>query len=222
MIKESSLADTPNVEALLQRWLRLVNEFAADGDVALDVFQDIVVHYSEPQRAYHTLLHLQCLFTDLDAVWGFIGDADKAAVEFAAWFHDVIYQPGRGDNEAMSAQLACQSMERLGVDSETIERAALMIDATKHHTTDVEDAALQLFLDADMAILGYPPTRYQAYVGQVRKEFQHTPPSLFQQGRKHFITTTLAMSRIYGSDQFFTKFEQQARSNLQWELEHLQ
>ena len=60
--------------------------------------------HTEPQRHYHTLEHLEAMFRHWDAHRDALRDPE--AVALAIFFHDIVYQPGRADNEAESAKLA--------------------------------------------------------------------------------------------------------------------
>ena len=85
------------------RWMTL---FASYGETALiqDAFDDLTRRYAEKHRYYHTLRHIDICLTLLDEVDGLV--SDLFSVETAIWFHDVIYDPLRNDNEAMSAAYA--------------------------------------------------------------------------------------------------------------------
>jgi len=84
-----------------------------------------------------------------------------------------------------------------------------------------DDACGNLFLDADMAILGSAPVRYQRYLEAVRQEYRNTPQMLFKHGRKQFLTALLKEEWIYHTDNFRQAFEKQAHVNIQEELERL-
>ncbi len=70
----------------------------------------LVAAYGEPHRAYHGLAHVAHVFAELDGV-----PLSDPAVEWATWYHDAVYRPGRRDNEARSAALARGALEALGL-----------------------------------------------------------------------------------------------------------
>ena len=45
--------------------------------------------YSEPQRRYHTLAHIEDWLTQLASVQG-LGAADGRLLELALWWHDAV------------------------------------------------------------------------------------------------------------------------------------
>ncbi len=97
-----------------------------------------------------------------------------------------------------------------------IDDAAALILATKSHQHVAPE--YRAFLDADLAILGSDRDRYRRYVAQVRAEYAHIPEPLFRGGRAAILDGFLARPRIYETDEFHARFEQQARENIAWEL----
>lgn len=69
------------------------------------VWEKLVEKYGEPHRHHHTLEHVDRMLVDFDAT----GSKDDS-IELAIWFHDIIYEPGKSDNEARSAELFTQLM----------------------------------------------------------------------------------------------------------------
>jgi predicted metal-dependent HD superfamily phosphohydrolase len=201
------------MDALKKRWESLANKYSRDPGLVETLWVDISKRHSEPHRHYHTLKHLECLFRDIDAA-----EVSSDAVEFSIWFHDIIYKPGSSSNEKLSAKLAREVMKKLGVPSTIVDQAAYMIDCTKSHVNPQECPEAQLFLDADMAILGVEAAVYKEYLNKVRKEFSKTPEFLFSAGRKRFVEATLNKEKIFSSGYFYKKYELNARRNLEQEL----
>lgn len=50
---------------------------------------------------------------------------DPAAVDWAVWFHDVVYDPRSDTNEADSAQLAGEQLTAAGLPAATVEKVQL-------------------------------------------------------------------------------------------------
>lgn len=198
--------------ALYARWQKQVQPLCADTALTDSLFNTIQTHYQEPHRAYHNLYHLDHLFKDLD------NTHCTDAMAFAVWYHDIIYKPGSTKNETLSADIAEQALTRLGLPAPLIQHCKHMIEATYSHTQAGHDIDTQLFLDADMAILGSPLTTYKRYVEKIASEFNNVPSFLFKRGRKRFIKKTLAQEAIYQTAYFSSKYEQQARINLHAEL----
>lgn len=141
-----------------------------------------------------------------------------AAAEWAAWYRDVVYRPAASDNETRSAALARQALRQLRLDAALGPRVAQLIEATRAHASDPDDPTLNLFLDADLAILGAAPDDYAFYTIGIRQEHRHLPEFLYHRGRKRFIERMLSRDRIFLTTHFAERYEQQARANLGREL----
>lgn len=192
---------------LIGRWNALLTSLGLDPDQHFSVLDDLLIRYTEPQRYYHNLAHLDALLALLPA---------QPHLELAVWFHDAVYDPTRTDNELQSARLAEQSLQRLGVAPALIQRVVSLILATQHHRSD--DLETALFLDADLAILGAEARTYQAYARAIRLEYAWLPEALFKARRAMVIRQFLSRERIYQTAGF-AGLEQPARNNLQRELE---
>jgi predicted metal-dependent HD superfamily phosphohydrolase len=175
--------------------------------------------YATPPRAYHGIGHVRALLQHFDAVAAGPGWTRPAEVMLAILFHDAVYQPGRSDNEARSAELARAQVPRwwpqAGYD---LERVAELILLTARHgqlqPQDV-DAEAALFLDCDMAILAAPPAVFDAYDAGIAAEYRgHVPGLLYRINRRRFLRGLLARPRIFLSDFFHARCDADARANL--------
>ena len=192
----------------------------SDLQVVRGVFDRLSASYTEAHRAYHTLDHLVHVFAELG--WGASTAQDPLRLAFAAWFHDAVYDPHRGDSEERSALRAREDLAQLGADAALRDRVARLILATKAHAHGGEDAEADLFLDADLAILGAPEDAYVAYVAGVRREYGHLSSADWRTGRGAFLASTLARARIFRTDAYETRYGVPARRNLTAELRALQ
>lgn len=194
---------------LIGRWNALLTSLDITPGEHFSILDNLLTRYTEPQRYYHNLVHLDTLLELLPA---------KPHLEFAAWFHDAVYDPTRADNEAQSALLAKQSLQRLGATPPLIQAVVAIILATQNHQTDNPDTAL--FLDADLSILGANHKTYKAYTQAIRQEYAWVPEVLFLEQRALVLRKFLSRERIYQTETF-GKLEQPARENLQRELEEI-
>jgi predicted metal-dependent HD superfamily phosphohydrolase len=199
-------------DALARRWAALVRACGVAPATAAPHLDALLAAYREPHRAYHGVEHLAHVFTELDGVplW-------DPAVEWATWYHDAVYRPGRRDNERRSGALARATLERLGLER-LAPRVVQLIEATRTHETGNDDLAAQLFLDADMAILGADPATYERYALAIRREHRLIPAFMFARGRRAFVRDVLARLSIFMTDHFAKRYERRARKNLQNEL----
>lgn len=199
---------------LEKRWKGLASAYCTDASERDRIFSLLVGAYTASGRFYHTLEHVRALFAILDDVAAHA--ADLTALELAVWFHDVVYDTHRDDNEARSAEVAREGLRRLGVPAETIESVAALVMATAGHDADaVGDTAL--FIDADLAILGAAPKTYRAYTAAIRREYAWVPLDEYRAGRAAVLDGFLTRDRIYHGSPFIEMFEERARGNLRTE-----
>ena len=173
--------------------------------------------YATPPRAYHHYGHVQDVMRHYDMVAAGPGWKQPAEVYLAVLYHDAIYQPGRTDNEARSAELAREHIARWlpGADA---ARVAALIELTARHgrvAAEEVDEDASLFLDCDMAILGAEPAVFDAYDRGIAAEYRgHVPGWLYKLNRRRFLKGLLARERIFLSEFFHARLDAQARRNL--------
>ena len=139
---------------------------------------------------------------------------------FSLFYHDIIYNPLRQDNEEKSAALAVQRLNALSYAAHKTAHCHAQILATKGHQVS-QDADTNFFTDADLSILGADWSTYTAYYKNVRKEYAIYPDFLYSKGRAKVLQQFLQMECIYKTAYFYERFEEQARSNIQKELDLL-
>jgi predicted metal-dependent HD superfamily phosphohydrolase len=66
---------------------------------------DLIAAYAASNRHYHNLAHIEDCLAQLAQVNG-LSAAEREILTEAIWWHDVVYDPTRSDNEELSAQLA--------------------------------------------------------------------------------------------------------------------
>jgi len=201
---------------LKQRWGELFQ--TQNKQSAYEAFDAISLMYGETHRYYHTMAHI----TDCLALLALVKhDIDALQeVEWALWFHDVVYDPTRNDNEEQSAHYAAGVLSNLGVSADDVEHIKHLINMTKHPVTPTTNDEKYL-IDIDLAILGANRERYETYSIAIKKEYAHVPDSQYSLGRKNILHAFLASSRLYHTGYFRDLFEEQARRNIKSELKRL-
>ncbi|MFQ4139824.1 N-methyl-D-aspartate receptor NMDAR2C subunit [Nodosilinea sp. PGN35] len=182
------------------------------------LWDDLCDRYTEPHRAYHTLHHLSECFSWFDRAHNLA--QSPGAVELALWFHDVVYDPRRADNEAQSAAWASRVIDGVGGGPVLQQTVHAMILATQHHSTLGTGDGL-LVIDSDLAILGAAPGRFAQYEAQIRQEYAWVPEAVFCQKRAEVIAAFLARPSIFTLGLFRARLEEQARQNLARSLARL-
>lgn len=200
-------------ESMASRWRSLLSRLGSGGDHgALVRVLDSLYHH--PHREYHSLDHIAACLESFDAVREHARDAD--AVEFALWLHDCIYDPKASDNEERSADVAEMMLREIGA-AVRAQAVRGLILATKHRgPPTTADAAL--VVDIDLAILGAPWPRYEAYFRQIRAEYAFVDDATFRAGRSAFLRSMLGRSVVFTTEQMSLTYESAARSNMEREL----
>lgn len=171
--------------------------------------QRLLSAYAEPQRAYHTLQHLEECLEALAEVKAVHRLAAPDAVETALWFHDAVYDPQSTGNEEASAHLAQAALEGHALTTEVLR----LIRLTQTHQPQggADDAWM---IDIDLAIFAQPEARVLEYEQQIRREYAWVPEALYREKRKEILAAFLSRSRIYLTDWFYQRHEQTARQHL--------
>jgi len=188
------------------------------GTAAKQAFRLLDEGYSSSERHYHGWSHILHCIDELRRFEIHSGDVgfDAVAVETALWFHDVVYDPQRKDNEEKSAGAARESLGTMQMPADFIELVADLILATRHFIRENFQLSKShiLMLDIDLAILGAKAGRYGEYEHNIRSEYEHLEPEIFRVGRSRILTGFLERERIYHTEYFYRKYEYAARSNL--------
>ncbi|NML37554.1 hypothetical protein HHL17_10160 [Chitinophaga sp. G-6-1-13] len=202
-----------------ETWTQLNHLYTADTTLVQQTFADIQAAYHAPERHYHNLQHITQLLTLQNMYAGQLQEPD--VVQYAIFFHDIVYDAQQRDNEQRSAVAAVQYLRQTRFPTEKITAVEEFILATQTHINTQNNSDLDYFLDFDLQILGASPETYQAYVQQIRQEYSIYPDLLYHPGRKKVLQHFLEMPAIYRTRDFQQQYETQARQNIQAELNNL-
>ena len=192
------------------RW-RTLWQSAGAGESAPGWYERLADAYAEPQRHYHNQQHIAECLAEFDQARSWA--RQPAAVEFALWFHDAVYDPKAGDNEEKSAALARGCLAEGNAARLFTETVVKLVLATKNHPGH-SDADTDLIVDVDLSILGRDEKRFVEYETQIRQEYSWVPASIFAPKRIEILERFLARERIFSTNWFRDKYEVQARRNL--------
>jgi predicted metal-dependent HD superfamily phosphohydrolase len=205
------------VTDLSRRFSELLRRLGASGDPQ-PLGDAVLAAWAEPARRYHNLDHLRDCLAELDRAP--TEGACRDRVEAALWFHDAIYDPRAGDNEARSAQWSHRALVDLGVPSAVADDVARLIRLTVHSGPD-PDPSGQLLCDIDLAILGREPEAFDTYDRHIREEYAWVPEHEFRAARSGVLAGLLSRSPLYQTEHFRGLYETAARRNLSRALERL-
>jgi predicted metal-dependent HD superfamily phosphohydrolase len=203
------------MQSLWKYWQGLFENAAPKG-----LFEDLQKKYTQKGRFYHNWTHLEAMFEHWEQ-----HQTSLVTPQWVAWaifYHDVVYRATRKDNEARSAEAAVLAMRQCGCSEQEADLVGQWILATKTHELPAAAAAdLGYLLDFDLAILGQPWPTYMAYAQNVRREYAIYPDFLYKPGRQKAMSKFLERAYIFQTPFFRSHWEQQARENIQREIEDL-
>jgi predicted metal-dependent HD superfamily phosphohydrolase len=200
---------------LQQTFKKLLLHYTTDHVMIENLWMEIIENYEDNNRYYHTLSHLENILQQLLDVKSKINNWET--ILFTLFYHDIIYNASSHDNEEQSSLLAQKRMQQINVPNMIIENAVLQILATKKHQFD-GDSDTNYFTDADLTILGMEAQDYKKYYKNIRKEYAIYDNEIYNEGRKKVLQHFLNMKRIYKTEYFYSKYEQQANLNIKMEL----
>lgn len=204
------------LESAEQAWNDLLDDYNFPTNAARhEAFDFLITAYSDPNRHYHDLEHIYKMLLDLEVC----GERpSRLETWLATWYHDVVYDPRRLDNEEQSAEVARRALGVLRINHVTIDRTAALIMMTKKHQAPDGDTDAHLFIDADLSILGADPSAYSNYSAAIRKEYSLVPDRDYYLGRRGVLQRFLARPAIYSTAWHKNKFEEAARANIAAEI----
>lgn len=128
-----------DLQSILDKW-----NIKISADTILDI-------WNESHRHYHNLNHLNSLLNKIEERFqnGEFDEKMKEKLIITALFHDIVYEPGKDDNEEKSAQFLLEvAIDKSNPDILEIERAIL---ETKDHKSSTKLS--EVFNDMDMSIV---------------------------------------------------------------------
>ncbi len=183
-------------------------------------FDDVVGRHRQAHRRYHTVRHVTWVVRHVQELATEEPVDDLDAVVVAAFFHDAVYDAAATDNEAQSAALARRVLLDLGWPQARADTVAQLVRATADHAP-TDDAAVNVLVDADLAVLGSDPAAYQAYVTGVRTEYGHVDDAAWRVGRGAVLRGMLDRVPLYATPTGRRRWEARARANVAAELASL-
>jgi len=203
------------------RWLNLIERIGKIFKVSTDIlplYYDMVLKpaYTAETRHYHNLKHIEYM---LDHVKDFkLTDTEKIKLEIAIWFHDLIYDASRSNNEALSAITVTTFCQTAGLDDLSQGEIVDLILMTKPDLPARTE--LQKIL-CDLDLRGFAEDWQPENGAKIRLEYSHLSDEEFNKGRKEFLKTMLNKKFIYYTGTYRSTLEFQARHNLTIEMESI-
>ena len=169
--------------------------------------------YSEKHRFYHNLGHINKCLRELNE-YVLNNSILLNEIEFAVWYHDILYDPKKQDNEEESVKIAqdvCRESNLSATFGKTVEKLIL---STKH-LKEPEELYEKIIVDVDLAILGSDTIQYDEYESNIRNEYSFVNNLDFAIGRKNILKRFIEKKHIFNTEYFQNKYEIIARNNLE-------
>ena len=202
-------ADICGLDRFGALWRRCLLSTATDNSAS--IHRRLVDGYGEPGRCYHTLEHIEHCLQMFDACRAQLEQPD--AVELAVWFHDVVFEPGRCDNEKRSAELYLE-LTAGAHDDDTRALVERLIMVTLHNGISLDDADAPYMVDIDLSSFGLSWAEFLRDSENLRRESAHLDDAEYYRKQTGFQQALLARDRFFRSDFFAERYEQPARDNL--------
>jgi len=183
----------------------------SERDDSASIHQRLINSYCEPQRHYHTLTHIEHCLGMFDQCKSLVSNPD--ALEIAVWFHDVIFEPGRHDNEALSKELYLYLSIKVHA-PELRELVGRLIMATLHDGSSLEDDDACYMVDIDLSSFGLSWDEFLRDSDNLRLENPQVSDAEYYFNQGNFQNYLLGRERFYLSNFFSRHYESRARDNL--------
>lgn len=185
--------------------------------------------YSEEKRTYHNLDSLREKLNHYYEIKSNL--KNPRAVLLAIFFQNFEYDPKAlvfSEDKNLEHFNAFADEAEVPSDAELREETCALLKVAATHSTEAhkvggafgsEDA--HYFLDLDMAVLGSSPESYAEYREQIRGEYSFLSEPMYTALRLKVLQNFLQIPNIFATVEFRDKLEEQARQNIQAEVEML-
>ena len=190
----------------MERWKHLCNRLGLPPDEAQ--FQALWDAYHESGRHYHDWSHIEACLQLLNQIPEPL--PERNILELALWFHDAVYDPRRGDNEARSNDRA---QRFLAGHAALASRVESLILVTLHHGGHLTGSEAWM-VDIDLAVLGAASDEYDVYEAAIRREYAWVPWFRYRSKRKAILRSFNERNPLYQQPYFQRLREEQAHANL--------
>lgn len=162
----------------------------------MEIIRNLVLSfYSEPHRYYHTINHIDEINIKINELYasGAINNHEKTILTLVAYFHDIVYEPYNGDNEAQSAELFKTMTNKLPIDLSADDKelvTKLIIDTANFSLN--KSKLSRMFFELDTNILKSDNLlQLLDYEKAIFKEYQHVSISEYKQKRVAFLINAI-------------------------------
>jgi predicted metal-dependent HD superfamily phosphohydrolase len=205
-----------------ENWSNFIDKFNEIYQIELNKqFYSDLEHEYKTSRYYHDLNHIEHLLNYMNDFYLCL--EDKLILELAIWFHDSIYNSKSKDNEINSVFYLINFLNNVPnfnlLNFKFSVPVFKMILCTRHNNTSTTRLE-KIMCDIDLRD-GFNEGHYMDNSINIKKEFSHLSDEEWIEGRINFLNDFLKRKRIYQTDEYYNKYEEQAKLNLNKELNYL-
>lgn len=186
--------------------------------------------YSANGLAYHNETHINNMLSAASMLLEHKAESMLSSLELAIWYHDVVSNTLRTNNEAKSVELFVDVSKvittLLGQQNYCPNTVSTLIMVTSNHLLELDGTQLteeqKIILDSDLA--GFSTTPFSAYMlnsTNIRLEYPHLKLPMYHAGRIRFLQKLNSKEHLYYTDVARDSWEAQARLNIEQEIEFL-
>ena len=160
--------------------------------ISPEIITELPKRWSERHRHYHALHHLIQILQDIEKSAWFteLSLVDKHALLLAAFFHDIIYDPKRTDNEDKSIEYFLNSY--ISRDIKLMYVVRNLIEVTKYRKRPFGKLE-KIFWEADNAGFRKGFSHLMKNEKLLQKEFAHVPREKYKKGKIEFIKSNIGL-----------------------------
>ncbi|XP_053975219.1 uncharacterized protein LOC128886061 [Hylaeus anthracinus] len=184
--------------------------------------------YSEEKRTYH---NLDSLREKLNCYYEIKDNLKKPqAMLLALFFQNFEYDPKALDGESKNLEHFSEFADEAGLPAgaELREEVCQLLEVTATHSTEAHKISgvfgeedCHYLLDLDMAVLGSSSENYAEYREKIRGEYSFLSEPMYTALRLKVLQNFVQIPNIFATEEFRKKYEEQARQNIQAEVELL-
>lgn len=149
-------------------------------------YKEILTHWNEPHRYYHSQTHLDELLSSITKDMGSYSNRTYEKLIIIALFHDIIYEPGSKDNELKSAEFFMSKCTNKTNNDILLMKQAIL--DTKTHESKITLSLV--FCRYDMSIVTKSFDELLIWENGIRKEYK-VCDTLYKIGRLKFLRSLL-------------------------------
>lgn len=205
---------------LRQRFNSACADFKISPQIANSLYDQVHFEYTDWNRHYHNLSHIFSLLKLREHFAELVNN--PSLLDFAIWFHDIVYFSKNKDNERKSADFF-ELLMRPYLDKKDLDFISTLIMSTEGHRPLLpENKDNLIFLDFDLAILAADKKNYKKYVEAIREEYKSMLSFfVYNYRRKKLLKSFLRRKTLFFSDFFKEHYEVRAKENISWEIKGL-